>query len=362
MSIRNIRARKSLLTRVVAWVVSAGLVLGVSSMPAPSVNATQVAAQSALSVVSDPVAAAVYVDGQLRGRTPLQGLQVSPGDHRVRVVKDGYLENSRVVAVAGGKASSLSVRLTPGTGTSTILKQVESEPQVIVQREGGSGKKIALIALGVAAVGAGAFLLLSGKNKAPVAAGSLSPTGTGMAKLTSFSFNGGASSDPDGDPLTYSWAFGDSQTGSGQTATHVYSAPGTYAVTLTVSDGKLSANAAVGTVTVMDNLTGTWTGTHSSYTNTHTFTISQSAPSFSGSWQVSGGFSPGTVSGEVRGPSSFVCPCQVVFTASAPCPLGATFTGELSADGKTLSGTGTASYGACATSQGTFQGTWTLRR
>jgi len=57
-----------------------------------------------------------------------------------------------------------------------------------------------------------------------------------------------AASDPDGDTLTYSWDFGDSATSSEQNPTHVFAAPGTYDVTVTVSDDK--GGTAVGTVTV----------------------------------------------------------------------------------------------------------------
>src|SRR5207244_9973073 len=54
-------------------------------------------------------------------------------------------------------------------------------------------------------------------------------------------FNGTGSSDPDGDPLTYQWIFGDGATGTGPSPTHAYAVAGSYTVALTVSDG--SANA-----------------------------------------------------------------------------------------------------------------------
>jgi parallel beta-helix repeat protein len=56
-------------------------------------------------------------------------------------------------------------------------------------------------------------------------------------------FDGGSSFDPDGDRLEYSWDFGDGMNGSWQSntnATHSYNKKGTYTVTLTVSDGKLT--------------------------------------------------------------------------------------------------------------------------
>jgi len=51
------------------------------------------------------------------------------------------------------------------------------------------------------------------------------------------SFDGSASSDPDGTIASYQWAFGDgSSAPGGATLTHTYGAPGVYTVTLTVTD------------------------------------------------------------------------------------------------------------------------------
>ena len=52
-------------------------------------------------------------------------------------------------------------------------------------------------------------------------------------------FDGSQSSDPDGDPLNFSWDFGDgSPAESGAQVTHAYAADGSYTVTLTVDDGE----------------------------------------------------------------------------------------------------------------------------
>lgn len=53
--------------------------------------------------------------------------------------------------------------------------------------------------------------------------------------------------DPDGDPLTYAWNFGDGATkpSGGATESHTYQAAGTFTATVTVSDGQATAQATL---------------------------------------------------------------------------------------------------------------------
>jgi len=71
-------------------------------------------------------------------------------------------------------------------------------------------------------------------NQPPVARPGGPYTGEAGQVVT---FNGSASSDPDGDALTYSWDFGDGSTASGVAPVHIYASAGTYSVALTVDDG-----------------------------------------------------------------------------------------------------------------------------
>jgi PKD repeat protein len=67
-------------------------------------------------------------------------------------------------------------------------------------------------------------------------------------------FNGGASYDTDGNIVSWSWNFGDGQTAGGNNVNHQYSAPGTYQVTLTVTDNKNAQTSITKNVIVTNNL------------------------------------------------------------------------------------------------------------
>ena len=82
----------------------------------------------------------------------------------------------------------------------------------------------------------------TGANRPPVASPTANPT-SGSTPLT-VSFNGSGSSDPDGDPLAYSWDFGDSSASTQVSPSHTYTTAGTYTARLTVSDGRGGTNSA----------------------------------------------------------------------------------------------------------------------
>src|SRR5262245_37985852 len=87
-------------------------------------------AVGSLLVESDPVGASVFVDGRLAGETPLTLPAIAPGVHRVRIVRLGYLENSRLVTVKSGTRATLRARLTdpaPQTAQAAALKIVVVE-------------------------------------------------------------------------------------------------------------------------------------------------------------------------------------------------------------------------------------------
>ena len=94
-------------------------------------------------------------------------------------------------------------------------------------------------------------------NTAPTA----NPGGPYLGAVnTSISFDGSLSSDPENDPLTYAWTFGDGVTGTGAAPTHSYAAAGVYNVCLTVNDGSLDSASNCTLAVVYDPSAGFVTG------------------------------------------------------------------------------------------------------
>jgi glucose/arabinose dehydrogenase len=86
-------------------------------------------------------------------------------------------------------------------------------------------------------------------NRTPTAVVSAHPT-SGIAPLE-VGFDGSGSSDPDGDPLSYTWNFGDkSPAATGVTASHTYATNGPFDVRLVVDDQKGGTDSATLTIRV----------------------------------------------------------------------------------------------------------------
>jgi PKD repeat protein len=74
---------------------------------------------------------------------------------------------------------------------------------------------------------------------------------TGKPPLT-VTFDASGSSDPDGDVMSFDWAFADGGAGAaGVSATHTFSAPGSYAVVLAATDSHGAVGTATVTITVL---------------------------------------------------------------------------------------------------------------
>jgi PKD repeat protein len=89
-------------------------------------------------------------------------------------------------------------------------------------------------------------------NQEPVASFTASPE-TGEAPLQ-ITFNGSASSDPDGSIASYNWNFGDGDTGVGAIKNHSYSEAGTYLAKLTVTDDKDSTASTTREIIVIETV------------------------------------------------------------------------------------------------------------
>jgi TonB family protein len=64
-------------------------------------------------VTSTPVGAAVSIDGEAVGESPVKGFRLQPGEHAVEISREGYESFSGTVTVVAGKTASLEARLEP---------------------------------------------------------------------------------------------------------------------------------------------------------------------------------------------------------------------------------------------------------
>ncbi len=155
-------------------------------------------AYGTLIVNSVPSGAWIALDGAYVGYTS-RTLYIRQGYHQVVISKEGYRDWRRAVFIIGGLTRIINATLEPS-------------PSV---------------------------------NQPPVASFAATP---GFS--TWIHFDASASYDPDGTIVSYSWDFGDRSSGTGVSEWHRYTAPGTYTVTLTVTDDDGATDTEVRTVQV----------------------------------------------------------------------------------------------------------------
>jgi PEGA domain len=187
------------------FVAGFGALLFTASMSQLQLSASE--AVGSLSIESEPAGASVYIDGRLAGETPLTVETLRPGVHRVRLVRLGYLENSRLVTVKAGSRATLRTRLTSprpqnapgqaalrivvldGEGAVNIIQQKTATAPVIEVRDqndlpvAGAAVRFG-IRSGRAVFGGARTLSVTTDAAGRAVATGFAPTGSGALQIT----------------------------------------------------------------------------------------------------------------------------------------------------------------------------------
>jgi hypothetical protein len=164
---------------------------------------------------------------------------------------------SGAAGAASGDSATVTVHVYSGTGTGGTLLQTRT-----TTRSSGSWTVGASPALSdgtytaqaqqadtAGNTGSSSANTFTVDTTVPIASFTFAPATPLVAQ--SVSFDGGASNDPDGSIVSWSWDFGDgSPLGSGSQATHAYAFAGSYSASLTVADDATNTSSVAQTVNV----------------------------------------------------------------------------------------------------------------
>lgn len=174
------------------------------------------------------------------------------------------------------------------------------------------------------------FFITVGRQNPPIAAFTFTPS----FPLTNqtVTFNAAASFDPNpgGAITSYNWTFGDNATGSGVTVIHVYTRPGTFTASLTVTDNL----GLTGSTTRLITVTGTARipGVHVGDSATYSFSSNSTNFNFGGT--------NNTAFNLIKVQVTTVAGTNVTFLESFYLLDGTTVTQSFSADVRTIAGSG----------------------
>jgi PKD domain/RTX calcium-binding nonapeptide repeat (4 copies)/WD40-like Beta Propeller Repeat len=174
---------------------------------------------------------------------------VSPNSQNVAYDQDGAPQG--ILQVLSSGASAAALRLTTGnhdlpaySPQGDRVAYQNAAGQLATAPTDGSGVETGL---GVAVDDSVGWGVTPAPPAGPTAAFTATPT-SGNAPLA-VSFDGSASA-PNATIVSYSWVFGDGQSGSGAQISHTYTAAGTFTATLTVTDNVGATGQSSQTITV----------------------------------------------------------------------------------------------------------------
>ena len=276
--------------------------------------------------------ASVTINPLSRGAVQLEVRATYQGQTATTTIAQTNFQTAAQAAQAGRAPVSSGGESTTSTTTATG------------SAGGATGGGLSTMAIagiaGGAVAGAVVYKKITANNPPVVGAVTASPATTLLGFNTPVAFSVDAS-DPDNDPLTFKWDFGDGGTSTDAKPTHVYNSASTFTVKVTVSDGKVKdaeAPSAQGSATVK-SLSASWRSdpvTSVAGTVNMVFALTQTGGS------VTGQFTQGAGAGPISAGSIKSSQPQVTFTVTPS--LGGqvfqpfTFTGNMSGDFNSIIG------------------------
>lgn len=194
----------------------------------------------------------------------IKRLHVGDTSHMVtppKLLATGRAWASQVYHFGIGTRSSVDVRVTFPDGRQVVRTGVAPASRIVVQPT---------------------------NNLPPAAIATAQPTAAAIGQAVSF--DGSASSDPDGSIASYSWDFGDGTRATTATASHTYGSAGTFVAKLTVTDNSGSTASATVTIAVADTTAPAIAVTASMFTPT----VSDDVGMVRVDWLFDGGLSATT--------------------------------------------------------------------